>query len=243
MRKKGASNKQLAARDELLAEQEEASGRPPVWKEVYELLGCTGAHCNNNGFYCWRDPETQKHYKLETSVLGKLIDLAEEGLTLRTHNDVPVHIRQLLREQEELNLERKNRKRRAPDDLPAVNIRLCCRGHNPPGDCFGSEPEAQEAVSRRRPADIVIPRPRDKALMLYCEWHCNQVNSPTWKRGFVQAYQITKEACLDLKHIHEAQDVDFYIAKGIKLGIAKSFVGDVPLGKRDTDLESSWFHL
>lgn len=39
----GASTRQLAARDELLAEQEEASGRRPVLKEVYEPLRCNSA--------------------------------------------------------------------------------------------------------------------------------------------------------------------------------------------------------
>ncbi|KAK0720956.1 hypothetical protein B0H67DRAFT_469176, partial [Lasiosphaeris hirsuta] len=82
-----ASRRQLAARDELLAEQEEASGQRPVWKEVYELLRCNGSFCTNKGFYCWRDPATEKHHKLETTVLEKLVDFAEDGNTLRTHDD------------------------------------------------------------------------------------------------------------------------------------------------------------
>lgn len=44
----------------------------------------------------------------------------------------------------------------------------------------------------------------------------------------------TQEACLDLKHVHEGQDVEFYTKKGVKLGIAKSFVGDVYLWAKDT---------
>lgn len=37
----------------------------------------------------------------------------------------------------------------------------------------------------------------------------------------------------DLKHVYQAQDVDFYTEKGVKLGIAKSFVGDVSLWVKD----------
>ncbi len=50
-------------------------------------MRCTGPPCQ--GTYCWRDPDNRKHYKLDTSVLIKLIDYAEEGNTLRTHGDVP----------------------------------------------------------------------------------------------------------------------------------------------------------
>ncbi|KAK3363553.1 hypothetical protein B0T25DRAFT_587475 [Lasiosphaeria hispida] len=109
------------------------------------------------------------------------------GNTLRTHDDVPEDIRQLLREQEELLAE----------------------------------------------LDLVIPKPRDEALMRYCQWHCNQVRSPTWKQGFVHAYQVTKEACLDLNHVYKAQDVGFYTEQHVKLGIARSFVGDVYLWAKD----------
>lgn len=34
-------------------------------------------------------PDNKKHYRLDTSVLTKLVDYAEEGHTLRTHQDVP----------------------------------------------------------------------------------------------------------------------------------------------------------
>jgi hypothetical protein len=204
----GASRRQLAARDALLVDQEETSGRRPVWKEVYELLRCNGSFCTNKGFYCWRDPGTEKHHKLETTVLEKLVEFAEEGNVLRTHDDLPEEIRQLLREQEELLSERKRRKRKGPDDLPTANIHFCCRGRCQDSvDCnAGSHREVQDVAPNKRPADLVIPKPRDEALTRYCQWHCDQVTSPTWKQGFVHAYQVTKEACLDLKHVHEAQD-------------------------------------
>jgi hypothetical protein len=79
-RRGGVTALQLAERAELLEEQE-ASGLTTVWKEVYSLMRCTGPPCQ--GTYCWRDPDNRKHYKLDTSVLTKLIDYAEEGNTLR----------------------------------------------------------------------------------------------------------------------------------------------------------------
>ncbi|KAK0711610.1 hypothetical protein B0H67DRAFT_646966 [Lasiosphaeris hirsuta] len=40
--------------------------------------------------------DDRKHYKLDTSVLTKLVDYAEEGNMLRTHGDVPPWIRELI---------------------------------------------------------------------------------------------------------------------------------------------------
>lgn len=77
--------------------------------------------------------------------------------------------------------------------------------------------------------------PRDEALLRYCQWHRDQVKSPTWKRGFVHTYRVTKEACLDLKHVYKAQDMEFYTEKGVKLGIAKSSFGDVYLWAKGID--------
>ncbi|KAJ4290126.1 hypothetical protein N0V88_006633 [Collariella sp. IMI 366227] len=48
----------------------------------------------------------RKHYKLDTSVLTKLIDFAEEGNTLRTHGDVPPWIRELIYAKDQQDLER-----------------------------------------------------------------------------------------------------------------------------------------
>jgi hypothetical protein len=79
-RRGGVTAIQLAERAELLEEQE-ASGLTTVWTEVYSLMRCTGPPCQ--GTYCWRDPDNRKHYKLDTSVLTKLVDYAEEGNTLR----------------------------------------------------------------------------------------------------------------------------------------------------------------
>ncbi|PTB47502.1 hypothetical protein M431DRAFT_102125 [Trichoderma harzianum CBS 226.95] len=65
---RGATNKQLAARDKLIAQQE-ASGVRPVWKDVYEIFECSSAVCPNRGFSCWRKPGNKKHYKLDSNTM------------------------------------------------------------------------------------------------------------------------------------------------------------------------------
>jgi hypothetical protein len=60
----------------------------PVWKEVYALVYCVGVLCSNNQSYCWRDPESKKHYELDMNILDELVDYAEEGKIFRMYGDV-----------------------------------------------------------------------------------------------------------------------------------------------------------
>lgn len=83
--------------------------------------------------YCWRDLETKKHHKLDTGTAGtlsKLVDYAEEGNILQTHNDVPEPIRQQIYIREEERSERKHRKRKRSDSLPPINISVSCPGYH-----------------------------------------------------------------------------------------------------------------
>ncbi|KAK2010630.1 hypothetical protein LZ32DRAFT_535655, partial [Colletotrichum eremochloae] len=50
--------------------------------------------------YCWPDPDTKKHYLLDTCVLSKLVDYSKEGKPLKTHNDVLLKICEHLYSQE-----------------------------------------------------------------------------------------------------------------------------------------------
>ncbi|KAK6706715.1 hypothetical protein SNK05_010594 [Fusarium graminearum] len=108
--RRGATGRQFAARDRLLAEQEDTSGSRPVWNDVYEVFHCTGVPCVNAGFYCWRDPVSKKHFKLDSSLLNKLVDYAEEGRLIRNHDHVPETIRERIFRQDQENLERKQLK-------------------------------------------------------------------------------------------------------------------------------------
>ena len=86
-----------------------------------------------------------------------------EGNTSRTHDDVPEDICQLLREQEELLSKRKRRKRKGADDLPAVNIHLCCRVQDQDSVSCNARlhPEVTDVTPKRRAVDSVIPKPGD----------------------------------------------------------------------------------
>jgi hypothetical protein len=95
--------------------------------DVYQLFECTSAVWTNQGFSCWR--YNDKHYKLDSDIMNRLVDYAEEGHELRTHADMTEGTRELIhtRENEESRRKRKQ-KTSASDPLP-VTVRVFCHGH------------------------------------------------------------------------------------------------------------------
>ena len=75
--------------------EEEYSGYPSIWRDVYNLIRCHGPPCRF-GLRSWRDPVGKKHYKLRTHQLKAPIVYVEQGDQLRTHDDVPGDIRRQL---------------------------------------------------------------------------------------------------------------------------------------------------
>jgi len=230
-RRGGVTATQLAERAELLDEQE-AAGLTTVWKEVYSLIRYTGSPCQRT--YCWRDPENRKHYKLNTSVLTKLIDYAEEGNTLRTHGDVPSWIRELIYAKEQQDSERRKRKRQASlsDTLPPIhitNVMPAPCNQDSVGWSTGSTPETREETHSWHAPKLDIPAPIDKSLHRYCEWLCARVADPVWKNGYQDACRIALEEGLDLERLYNAQDVEArsLAERGVKRGIAIQFVSKI----------------
>ncbi|GAB1319495.1 hypothetical protein MFIFM68171_09705 [Madurella fahalii] len=222
---------QLAERAELLDEQE-AAGLTTVWKEVYSLMRCTGPSCQ--GTYCWRDPDNRKHYKLDTSVLTKLIDYAEEGNILRTHGDVPPWIRELIYTKEQQDSERRKRKRpgsfsESLTPIHITNIMPARCNQDSVGWSTGSTPETREETYSWHAHKLNIPRPIDQSMYRYCEWLCAAVTDQAWKNGYREACEIALEEGLDLERLYSAQDVEArsLAEKGVKRGIAIQFVSKV----------------
>jgi len=95
--KRGTSATQtmLADRAARLNAEQETTGNPSTWREVYALMRCPGPLCNL-GPHCWRDPFGKKHCKPGTHHLKALINFVEEDHVLRSHDDVPDDIREQL---------------------------------------------------------------------------------------------------------------------------------------------------
>jgi hypothetical protein len=230
-RRGGVTATQLTERAELLEEQE-AAGLTTVWKDVYSLMRCTGSPCQ--GTYCWRDPDNRKHYKLDTSVLTKLVDYAEEGNTLRTHGDVPPRIRELIYAKEQQDSERRKRKRQesfseslAPIHITNIMPARC--NQDSVGWSTGSTPETREETYSLQAPKLNIPRPIDQSMHRYCEWLCAAVTDQAWKNGYREACEIALGEGLDLERLYYAQDVEArsLAEKGVKRGIVIQFVSKV----------------
>ncbi|KAL0929596.1 uncharacterized protein CTRU02_215495 [Colletotrichum truncatum] len=200
--RRGATGRQHAERADLIEDQE-AEGVPTVWSEVYALMRCHVESCPHP--YCWRDPDTKKHHPLDTRVLSKLVDCAEEGKPLKTHNDVPVSIRELLYSQEQSNESSRKRKRRA-SDLPPIHINLN------PADQGADKPSLL----------FDLPWSREEALKRCFTWHCSNASTREWREGFKKAYQICLLECLDLEclYTNQVEEAKFLVEKGVSRGIA-----------------------
>jgi hypothetical protein len=120
--KRGSSQRILAQREVQLNAEEETSGHPSIWRDVYNLMRCPGPPCHL-GPHCWRDSVGKKHYKLKTHHMKILIEHVEQGGTLQTHDDVPEHVREQLYAEEQQDVEHQW-KRRAPSlaSSPPIHI-------------------------------------------------------------------------------------------------------------------------
>ena len=218
------SQNMLSERAMQLDAEEGASGRPSIWRDVYNLMRCPGPPCNL-GTYCWRDNIGKKHYKLKTHHLKSLIRHVEEGGLLQSHDDVPDDLRDQLYREEQQDLEHQ-RKRRAPSlpSYPPINITNVMPGQASAGY---STPECAEAEPSRPSVHLQIPGPRDVAVKRYSDWQCSQVTDRTLKMEYKKACDLTLADGLDLELVFEDQDAEFYVEKGVKRGVARRFVRDI----------------
>lgn len=210
---RGATKKHSAALDRLVAEQE-ASGTRAVWKDVYQLMECISATCTNRGFSCWRYKE--KHHKLDSDIMDRLVDRAEEGYRMDTHDDVPEDVRELIRIRESEEEARRKRKRKASDSLP-VSVRVSCHDHRD-GDSVDGSGASQIRLN--------FPVPDDEAPIVYSDWLCAKITNEKWRTASQLAGEVTVDKGYDLHWLNANQKVgkDMLIANGVLEGVAARFV-------------------
>jgi hypothetical protein len=68
----------LSDREAQLDAEEDSSGRPPVWRDIYALMQCPNPSCDR-GPHCWINPIGKNHYKVRTHHLRALIQSVERG--------------------------------------------------------------------------------------------------------------------------------------------------------------------
>jgi hypothetical protein len=77
--------------------------------------------------------------------------------------------------------------------------------------------------------NLNIPGPRDDAVKEYTEWQQSNVTDEKLKADFQKACEVALENGLDLEQVYKDQDPDFFIKRGVKIGIARHFVDDISI--------------
>ncbi|KAI1315582.1 hypothetical protein F5Y16DRAFT_202129 [Xylariaceae sp. FL0255] len=223
---RGATKKHSAALGRLVAQQE-ASGTRAVWRDVYQLMECSSAACVNRGFSCWRYDD--KHYKLDSDIMERLVDFAEEGHKLETHADVPQEIREVIFARKEEEETRRLRKRKASEPLP-VNIRVFCHERRDEASPDSTPESENQAVQ------IDFPVPEDKAPVQYSEWLSARITNQAWQDASRLAGQVAVDKGYDLHWLfsHQKAGKEMLIENGVLEGVAARFVSWVQRWADDT---------
>lgn len=236
--KRGATSvtKAMLVERDAQIDAEQSSGQPSLWRDVYKTMRCPGSPCENKDGYCWQDPHGKIHYKLRTHHLKRLVDLVKKGLELETHNDVPDEIREQLyaEKQQWLERQRKNPNHPAAQSVcPPININfLPTPSPQAPQLSMMSSPAGSPPLLPYQAPTLVdgimIPDlPLDKAVVEYTDWQLSQVDTQVYKDNIKKACDIALANGLDLKQIHKDQEPNFFINRGVIVGVARRFVEEI----------------
>ncbi|KAF3034265.1 hypothetical protein E8E11_001061 [Didymella keratinophila] len=151
--------------------------------------------------------------------LKALIRHVAQGGQLQSHDDVPEDVRQQLYAEEQQQLERHQRtSHRAPAGHPPIHITNVLPGssHSIPG------PAEMQTKPR-----LDVPGFLDAAVEEYSDWQQSRVMREDQKDDIRNMCDMALEHGLDLQQLHDDQDPDFFISRGIKLGVARRFIRDI----------------
>jgi hypothetical protein len=203
---------------------EELTGQPATWRDVYKTMQCPGPPCDK-GPHCWCDPIGKKHYSLRPRHLKSLIRFVEQGGILETHCDVPEEIRQQLYAEEQHSLDAKRQKASTSvANLPPIHI----TNTMPTSSCQNCQQRLSSVPEMPPPHSLLsIPGFRDKAVEEYCAWHQSKFEDPIHKVEYRKAHDVMKENAMTLQLIHRDPNPDFLITGGVKRGAALHVVNDI----------------
>ncbi|KAJ5903873.1 hypothetical protein N7504_006256 [Penicillium tannophilum] len=222
--KSSVTQRMLSERDAQLDAEENASGEKPIWRSVYNLMRCDSSTCQH-GPHCWVDPMGKKHYPIRSHHIKRLITHVEKGGFLEGHTDVPEAVRDELYREEQERLAKGKRKGGHVDGTgvpyPPININVLPSQSTVHGLDVST---SKAAVDLTPLSPLEIPGSTDRAVEEYTEWLVSTVDRDTLKASFRQTCEVMLENGLDLEQVYKDQDPNFFIERGIKIGIARRFV-------------------
>lgn len=222
------TNRMLRDRDNQL-DAEDCSGRPSVWRDVYQKMRCPGPPCQHEGQYCWQDPVGKKHYRLRTHHLRTLVKYVEQGGILETHDDVPDNVREQLYAEERQRLLKQNKSSNnlaSGSVLPQININVLPSQSSQPLISSSWDTEAASSTIQDNLNDI--PGLLEVAVEEYANWHLSRVGTESYKENIKKARDIALENCFDIGQIR-GESPGFFVKQGVASGVARRFVGHTRL--------------
>jgi hypothetical protein len=224
-----ATQRMLSDRAAQLDAEENSSGHPSVWRDVYALMQCPGPPCDL-GPHCWRDPFGKKHYKLRSHHLRALVERVERGESLQSHDDVPIEIREQLVAEEQQRLARQsNQTASAPTPFPPINITNVLPPSNQSSIASSVESSTCSLAGVTSFCSLNIPGTLDSAVISYSQWLQSNFTREDLKLEVQKICDAALDEGMDLEQIYTDQDTNFFIQeKKIKRGITRRFVNDIP---------------
>lgn len=221
--KSSVTRRMLNDQNAQLDAEENACGQQAIWRRVYDLMKCDSAACHL-GPYCWLDRMGKKHHRLRTQTLRRLVTYVEKGGVLESHRDVPDEIRDELYMEYQQRQEKEKRKGSniLRGETPYLPININVHPSHPPG--LATMNSSVDSAQLKDVGSLKIPGYKDVAVKEYGEWLISNVSDDTLKAAFRRACDITLSDGFELQHIYKDQNPEFFVDKGIKLGITRSFV-------------------
>jgi hypothetical protein len=237
--KRGQSSvtrRMLNARDAEI-DAENFSGQPSAWRDVYRIMRCPGSPCRLDSQYCWQDPVGEKHYKLRTHHLRKLVRFVEkEGGIIETHDDVPESVREQLYAEEQQRLEKRPKAPEHPAGTFPISINVLPTQQSQP---LPMSPPSGKECGPLKASVLEIPGSPEVAVEEYTAWQLSRVSTDAFKENIRKARDVILENCLDLKQIYHDQDPNFFVQVEVKVGVARRFVSEIDEWVKDYKLQTS----
>jgi len=217
----------LQERDQQICAEEDISGQPPAWKEVYALMRCPGP-CEM-GPHCWQDPYGKKHYKLYRDQLESLTKYVQSGGVLQSHEDVPGMIREQIYRAERQRLDRPRRHNRSTSETscPPINITNVLPTQSPQRAGSSTPTVPENTITLIDLPNLHISGLLDVAVREYSTWQQSRLGDEALKAEVRKACDVALDDGLDLVQIDEDKNPDYFTKRGVKWGIARRFVKDI----------------
>lgn len=217
---------------DLRVEAEQAtSGQQSHWRKVYGLFRCPGSPCAL-GPHCWIDPVGKKHYRLLTHHLKELVRFVERRGKLETHEDVPPFITQQLYAEEQQKRDRKSGKVTGnPGGSSTVTINIL-PGHSQQAVLASGQARSVGPVQIFDSSvddDLNIDGPRDVAVKEFSTWLQAQYEDSSYQEEVRKAEKAMLDERFGLLQVYGGRNSEFLASKGVKRGVADSFMNDIPV--------------